>query len=161
MLLERISDKHFTGQVTNDRYFAMIRELDEGDNEHDPKVWIKSNPLLMSDPITAAEFKDSHDEAFNSKDFAKIRTFRVKKLNIWIHANENTYMGDYLTPAQGETLSAWDKCAVPREKFLELTAGKLTIPGADLSKKIDLTAVGNVFQLDDDVVAVCAHGFIP
>lgn len=149
------------GQVGNDRYFVMIRELDEGDDEHDPKNWTKANPLLMSDPITVQEFQDAHDEAFGSKDPAKIRTFRVKKLNIWVHGNENTYMGAYLTPALGEKLSKWDQCAVSREEFLELTNGKLTISGVDLSKKIDLTAVGNIFLLDDERIAVCAYGFIP
>lgn len=150
-----------TGQVQNDRYFAMIRELDEGDDEHDPKNWIKANPLLLSDTITAKEFQEAHDEAFGSKDPAKIRMFRVKKLNIWVHGNENTYMSDYLTPATGERLSKWDQCAVSREVFLEMTRGKLTVPGVDLSKKIDLTAVGNIFLLEGERVAVCAHGFIP
>lgn len=149
------------GQVENDHYFAMIRELDKDDDEHDPKNWEKSNPLLMADPITAQEFKDAHDEAFGSKDPAKIRTFRVKKLNIWVHGNENTYMGQYLIPEPGQTISKWDQCAVSRERFLELTRGKLTISGLDLSKKIDLTASGNVFLLDDDVIAVTAHGYIP
>lgn len=150
-----------SGQVQNDRYFAMIRELDENDGEHDPKNWEKSNPLLMSDPIMAKEFQDKHDEAFGSKDPAKIRTFRVKKLNIWVHGNENSYMGQYLVPEPGQRLSKWDQCAVSRERFLELTHGKITLSGLDLSKKIDLTGNGNVFLLDDDVIAVCAHGFIP
>ena len=115
----------------------------------------------MSDPITAQEFKDAHDAAFDSKDPAKIRTFRVKKLNVWVHGNENSYMGDYLVPAPGEVLSKWDQCAVPREKFEELTCNRLTLCGLDLSKKIDLTALGNVFLLEDGRVAVTAHGFIP
>lgn len=148
-------------QTSNDRYFVMIRELDEGDDEHDPKNWSKANPLLMSDDIMRKEFQDAHDEAFGSKDAAKIRSFRVKKLNIWVHGNENSYMGDYLVPNVGEKLSKWDKCAVTREAFLELTRGKMTVAGLDLSKKIDLTALGNIFVLDDERLAVCAHGFIP
>lgn len=148
-------------QVANDRYFIMIRELDEGDDEHDPANWAKANPLLMSDPITAREFADAHDAAFSSKDHAKIRTFRVKKLNIWVHGNESSYMGPYLVPSPGEKRSAWQKCAVSRNKFLELTEGRLTLVGWDLSKKIDLTASGNVFLLPDERLAVCAHGFIP
>lgn len=148
-------------QTRNDRYFVMIRELDEGDDEHDPKVWVKSNPLIMSDPSMAKEFQDAHDEAFGSRDPAKIRSFRVKKLNIWVHGNENTYMGEYLVPAPGETLSAWDKCAVSREEFVELTRGKLCLHGLDLSKKIDLTACGTVFVLDGERLAVTSHGFLP
>ena len=149
------------GQSRNDRYFVMVRELDDGDDEHDPKVWVKANPLIMSDPSAAKDFKDSHDAAFDSKDPSKIREFRVKKLNKWVHGNESSYMGQYLVPDPGETISKWDKCAVSREEFLELTRGKLTIAGADLSKKIDLTATGNIFWLDDERLAVSAHGFIP
>jgi phage terminase large subunit-like protein len=149
------------GQVDNPRYFAMIREMDEGDDEHDPANWTKANPLLMSDPITAREFQETHDEAFGSKDPTKIRMFRVKKLNIWVHGNESTYMGNYLVPALGESKSAWEKCAVTREEFLELTENRLTVVGWDLSKKIDLTACGNIFWLEDGRLAVCSHGFIP
>lgn len=149
------------GTVANDRYFIMIRELDKGDDEHNKKNWKKSNPLLMSDPLTAREFKEAHDAAFGSRNPTKVRQFRVKKLNIWVHGNENSYMGQYLVPAPGERLSAWDKCAVSREMFLELTRDRLTVAGWDLSKKIDLTASGNIFLLPNDRLAVCSYGFIP
>lgn len=149
------------GQARNDRYFVMIRELDEKDDEHDPKNWIKSNPLIMSDPVTAKEFHQAHDAAFDSRDPAKVREFRVKKLNKWVEGNEHSYMGDYLVPLPGETVSRWDDCAVSRDEFFELTRGKLCLHGLDLSKKIDLTACGSVFWLGDDRVAVSAMGFIP
>lgn len=149
------------GTSKNERYFVMIRELDENDDEHDQKVWVKANPLLMSDPVSAKEFEEYHDYVFDSRDPSKIQEFRVKKLNKWVHGNESLYMGPYLVPQPGERLSKWDQCAVSRKRFLELTEGKLTLSGVDLSKKIDLTANGNVFLLDDDAIAVCAHGFIP
>jgi phage terminase large subunit-like protein len=149
------------GQSRNDRYFVMIRELDEKDDEHDQKNWVKSNPLIMSDPITAEEFKQAHDAAFDSLDPAKIREFRVKKLNKWVEGNEHSYMGDYLVPLPGEILSRWDQCAVPSEEFIELTRNRLCLHGLDLSKKIDLTACGSVFDLGDGRIAVKAMGFIP
>src|SRR6266540_1704187 len=108
-----------------DRYYVMIRELDKNDDEHDPKNWVKANPLLMSSAVMQQELQDMHDEAFGSKNAAKIRTFRVKNLNIWVHGNENTYMGDYMVPAPEEAQSKWEQCAVSREKFLELTRGQL------------------------------------
>ena len=149
------------GQARNDRYFVMVRELDPKDDEHDPKNWIKSNPLIMSDPITAREFHQAHDAAFDSRDPAKIREFRVKKLNVWVEGNEHSYMGDYLTPLPGDALSRWDEGAVSRSEFFELTRDHMTVYGFDLSKRIDLTAMGNVFILDDEQVAVCSLGFIP
>jgi phage terminase large subunit-like protein len=137
----------------NERYFVMIRELDPGDNEHDPNVWIKSNPLRMLLPRSREELQEQHDEAFGSGDPAKVRTFRVKNLNIWVEGNEDTYMGDYF--------DRWGPLGVGRDLFIALTRGKLCLVGVDLSKRIDLTAAAFVFALDAKRVAVCAHGFMP
>lgn len=138
---------------TNDRYFVMIRELDETDDEHDPANWIKSNPLRAATPEGLALLQEQHDEAFGSGNGAKIRTFRVKNLNRWVEGNEDTYMGEHI--------ERYDKLAIPRESFLELTRGSICLVGVDLSKKIDLTALGYVFLIPDGRVAVCAHGFLP
>jgi phage terminase large subunit-like protein len=85
----------------------------------------------------------------------------VKKLNKWVEGNEHSYMGDYLVPLPGEVLSRWDQCAVSPEEFIELTQNRLCLHGLDLSKKIDLTACGSVFDLGDGRIAVRAMGFIP
>lgn len=149
------------GQSRNERYFVMIRQMDEKDDEHDPKNWEKCNPLIMSDPQGAEDFKDAHNAAFDSNDPEKIREFRVKKLNIWVEGNERSYFGDYLVPAPKETVSAWDQCGVSRDEFIDLTTGLMCLHGFDLSKRIDLTSMGSVFVLPDGRIAVCAHGFIP
>jgi phage terminase large subunit-like protein len=149
------------GKVVADRYFCMIREMDESDDERDPSNWEKANPLIMSDPIAAAEFKSAYDLAMDSRNPTKVRKFRVKKLNKWVEGNESSYMGDYLLPSPGERVSAWDKCAVSRTEFIKLTYNHLSLYGFDLSKRSDLTAMGNVFLLEDERVAVCSHGFLP
>lgn len=141
------------GLITNERYFVIIRELDEGDDEHDPKNWIKANPLRASTPEMLKKLQDQHDEAFGSADPVKIRTFRVKNLNIWVYGAEDNYIGDLLP--------AWKELAVSREAFAELTKGRQCLVGADLSKKIDLTADGWLFALDDGRLAVSATGFMP
>jgi len=82
-----------------------------------------------------------------------VRTFRVKNLNRWVHGNEDTYMGEYM--------AKWDQLGVPREAFWELVKGRPANVGTDLSKKIDLTADGHVFALDDGRIAVTAMGFMP
>jgi phage terminase large subunit-like protein len=96
---------------------------------------------------------EQHDEAFGSKDPVKVRNFRVKNLNIWVNEAENSYIGDLLP--------RWNALAISREEFLALTRGKKAINGADLSKKIDLTGDAWLFDLGDDKIAVCAHGFMP
>jgi phage terminase large subunit-like protein len=140
-------------EITNERYFAVIRELDEGDDEHNPDNWIKANPLRASTPDGLARIQAQHDEAFDSKDPDKITTFRTKNLNIWTIGSEKSYMGEFM--------QNWDSLAVSREDFINLTRGKQCIVGVDLSKVIDLTADGFVFLLEDGRVAVCAQGFIP
>jgi phage terminase large subunit-like protein len=142
-----------SGDQASQRYFVMIRELDPNDDEHDPKNWIKANPLRCLIPESLVELREQHDEAFSSQDPAKVRTFRVKNLNRWVHGNEDTYMGEYM--------EKWDQLAIPRDEFWELVAGLPCNVGADLSKKIDLTADGFVFALPDGRIAVSATGFMP
>jgi phage terminase large subunit-like protein len=141
------------GLIANDRYFAIIRELDKDDDEHDPANWIKSNPLRASTPAGIKKLKEQHDEAFTSRDSAKIRNFRVKNLNIWVNESENSYIGDLLP--------AWNAAAISREAFIERTRGRKCNVGIDLSKKIDLTGDAFLFDLGDDVIGISAHGFIP
>jgi phage terminase large subunit-like protein len=112
-----------SGNAVNERYFVMIRELDKSDDEHDPAVWIKANPLRASTPEGLSKLKEQHDEAFGSRDPAKIRTFRVKNLNVWVHGGEDSFMGDYM--------ARWDSLAVSREEFAKLTKDLSCIVGAD------------------------------
>lgn len=141
------------GSVENERYFVSIRQLDDGDDEHDPANWIKANPLRAATPEGIERLKQQHDEAFGSRDPQKIRTWRVKHLNVWLHAGENSYMGEWL--------DEWDAAAIHPDEFRRLTADRLSEVGLDLSMKIDLTAAGRIFVLDDGRVAVTAHGFMP
>jgi phage terminase large subunit-like protein len=141
------------GDASNERYFVMIRELDRGDDEHDPANWIKSNPLRAATPEGLAKLQEQHDEAHGSRNPAKVRNWRVKNLNIWVQGGEASYMGDYMTQ--------WDALAVSRDDFAKLTKDALCLVGADLSKRIDLTADGHVFALPDGRVAVTAMGFMP
>jgi phage terminase large subunit-like protein len=143
-----------SGRVPNDGYFVMIRELDKNDKEHKPANWIKANPLLCATPEGIAEFQEMHDAAFDSKIPEKVRQFRIKKLNLWIHgAKGDSYMGEFM--------EQWDACAIPRADFDELTHGMDALVGADLSKKIDLTASAFIFSMDEERVALTAHGFLP
>jgi phage terminase large subunit-like protein len=139
--------------VTNERYFVIIRELDDDDDEHDPANWIKANPLRAATPEGLEKLRQQHDEAHDSKDAVKIRNFRVKNLNVWVNESEDSYIGIYL--------DKWHELAVSPSEFIELTRGLPCNVGIDLSKKIDLTANAFVFWLPDERLAVTAHGFIP
>jgi phage terminase large subunit-like protein len=137
----------------NERYFVMIRELGKDDDEHDPANWIKANPLRAATAAGLAKLQEQHDEAFGSHDPAKVRTFRVKNLNIWVHGAEDSYMGDYL--------EKWDQLKVSRDEFYKLTEERIATVGIDLAMRIDLTADAFLFLLDDGRIAVTATGFMP
>jgi phage terminase large subunit-like protein len=133
----------------------MIRELDKKDAESDPKNWIKANPLLCRTKEGLKEFEDKYREVMGSKIPEKIREFRTKKLNKWISGGRGIpYMPE-------EYMDKWDQLAVSREAFAELVKGHSTVVGIDMSKKIDLTACDFIFALDDERVAIAAHGFLP
>lgn len=139
-----------SGDVTNERYFVMIRELDPEDDEHDPSLWIKANPLRAATEAGLSKLKDQHAEAFGSRDPAKIRTFRVKILNKWIHGNEDSFMGEYM--------EKWDTLATTPEEFKRITKDLLFNVGVDLSKKIDLTATGFVYVLPKETTLTMRSG---
>jgi phage terminase large subunit-like protein len=153
-----------TGAMTNEHYFVYICEMDKKDDEHDPKNWIKANPLLAAMSKGMETLRQEHDEAFGSMDPDKIRTFRIKRINKWVYESANGYIGEYL--------AEWDKLSIlpvkrstPEERraaFIQLTDGMQCIFGADLAKTIDLTGTGFIFYLPElDKIAVCAHGYLP
>ena len=69
--------------VTDESYFVMVRELDEGDNPHDERTWHKANPCLRypsrySD-ILLKQIRDEHNAAYTSNDPDKIRKFLTRR----------------------------------------------------------------------------------
>jgi len=149
------------GKFKNERYFIMIRELDKGDDVHDPKNWIKANPLKCLSEEGKRFLQEQHDEAYSSKNPTKIRNFLTKNLNQWVYGKKENFMG--------EIMEKWDSlCILPdgsasekREKFSDLTRNMTCTFGLDLSKSIDLTADCFVFSLPDGRIAVSATGFMP
>jgi len=73
--------------VSDERYFIMIRELDEGDDPHDETTWLKANPCLRYpndySQTLLEEIQNEHREAYNSNDPNKIRAFLTRRMNIW------------------------------------------------------------------------------
>lgn len=138
-------------------YFVMIRELEDGDDPHDEDCWPKANPVLQEDNAYSQELRrqirTEHDEAYNSGDPDKIREFLIKRVNRWQADSEHKYMAGIM--------DKWKALAVSREAFLSLVKGRDAYCGLDLSKRVDLTADGFVFRLDDGRYAVTAHGFMP
>lgn len=127
------SKKVLSGDVIDDTWFALIYEMDEGDDWKDPKIWKKVNPNwgVSVDPIN---FEAKAKKAIESP--AAQPNFLVKHLNYWM--NTHTAFFD---------LNKWDSCADPTLS-LEQFKGNSVFMGLDLASKIDLAAEGYVVEKD-------------
>lgn len=140
------------------RYFVMIREIDDGDDPHDKRCWVKPNPILRSDTIYAqtlrAQIETEYTTAYESGDAAKIRKFLTRRMCRWQASSVNRYLNEQLMTLARAAM-------IPRADFAKLTDGLPCHTGYDLGKRIDLTGTGAVWALPDGRFAVKMQGFMP
>ncbi|MBM7598479.1 phage terminase large subunit-like protein [Virgibacillus halotolerans] len=136
--------------IENDNYFAMVNELDEGDDIHDKTNWIKANPIVCSTKEGFEDLEKIYNKALgNSESMVK---FIVKNMNVWYHAKIGGYMN----------LDKWAACGVKKRKIdIPDVHGKDVIIGIDLSSTVDLTSVSFSISLENNEYAVFSHSFIP
>ncbi len=150
--------KVLAGDVTDETYFCMIRQIDEGDNPHDEAVWAKANPCLRyPDEYSTGLLEQTrieHDAAYNSGEPEKIRKFLTRRMCQW----QASSAASYLT---AEQLELARQAQVKKDAFAQLTKGCPCYGGFDLGKRIDLTGVGAVFLLPDGRIGIKAEGFMP
>lgn len=156
---DKLAMQILSGEMIVEDYFAMIRQIDDGDDPHDESCWIKANPMfrdLENDEYARdlyQEVKSSHDLAYQSKDYSKISEWLIKRVNRWQAQAENYYLSD--------CMEQFKAGAVSPEEFRQLTDGREVYHGNDLSKRIDLTGDGYVIPLDDGRFAITGQGYIP
>lgn len=155
---ERYCKMILDGDVEDDRYFVMIREVPEGRNPQDPENWLLANPVLRSDTSYAHYLRDQIEAeapaAFHSGDPEKLRKFLTRRLCQWQAASVNSYLS-------AELVEKARSLQLPTAEFRALTDGLECYGGFDLGKRIDLSGAGAVFLLPDGRVAITAHGFLP
>lgn len=146
------------GDVIDERYFVMIREVPHGENPHDKSKWLWANPILRYPNQYSQKLLEQTESeyvaAYGSMDPEKIRKFLTRRLCQWQTAAVNSYMNEHC-------LELVRKAMISRKEFADLTNGRKVWCGFDLGKRIDLTGVAAVFLLDDGRVAVKMHGFMP
>ena len=144
--------------VSDDSYFVMIRELDEGDTPHDEALWAKANPCLRCgstySTILLKQIRDEHNAAYGSNDPNKIRAFLTRRMCLWQTGSVNRYLDEHC-------MALAKNAQVSLDAFAALTDGMECWCGFDLGKRVDLTGVAAVFLLPDGRVAIRAHGFMP
>lgn len=147
-LITKILDPNL--EFTLDNYFVMVNELDKDDNGevldniNDPKVWVKANPIVCSYPAGISRIKKKLKEAMEAPE--KMRNFLTKRMNIWVHLTEVSYM----------STARWAKC----KNDLPDLSGLSVYIGIDFSSKIDLSSVAIEAPCEDKYV-IMGHSFIP
>ena len=146
------------GDVVDETYFVMIRELDEGDNPHDKSLWAKPNPCLRYpneySKYLLEQIETEYTAAYGSNDPHKIRQLLTRRMCQWQTGSVNRYLDE-------NCMALARKAQVSHEDFAHLTDGLECWCGFDLGKRVDLSGVGAVFLLTDGRVAIKAHGFMP
>lgn len=155
---ETYAKRVLDGEVVDETYFVMIRELPVGGNPHEKAMWTWANPCLRYpneySKYLLEQIDTEYIAAYGSNDPHKIRQFLTRRLCQWQTGSVNRYLDENL-------MELAHKAQIPREDFAQLTDERVCYCGFDLGKRIDLSGVGAVFLLDDDRVAIKAHGFMP
>lgn len=151
--------KVLKGKVIDENYLPIIRELEFSDDIHDSSIWSKASPVFRytgkyeySDILFEAVKKD-YKRAFEGKDADLQRDFKIYRLGLWQEKSVKSFLSS-------EDLAFYDSLAVSEEEFDNLTYGLQKNVGCDLSKRIDLTATGDAFILNDGRIAINAKGYI-
>ena len=146
------------GDVVDETYFVMIREIDAEDNPHNKACWAKANPCLRNPSeysrYLLSQIETEYTTAYGSNDPHKIRKFLTRRMCRWQAGSVNRYLDENL-------MEKLRRAQVPREKFAQLTDGWECHCGFDLGKRIDLSGVAAVFPLADGRIALKLHGFMP
>lgn len=137
--------KILEGVVRDDRVFGIIFTIDDGDDYFDPKSWAKANPnwgvSVLPDEMAAQARKA---EAMPSA----LSNFLTKRLNVWV-SGESPWMD----------MRAWERCADPALRDLQVYSGAKAWIGLDLAQKKDFAAVCIVFEVDG-VWHVCTRLYL-
>ncbi|MBS4762119.1 terminase large subunit [Carnobacteriaceae bacterium zg-ZUI252] len=119
--------------VENEEYFAMVNELDAGDDIKDENNWFKANPIVASNEIGMAFLRSELKMALDVPE--KMRNFLTKNMNVWVDMPENGYMD----------ISKWESNTVTYEEVEDgLKNSDVIFLGVDLSATTDLTSLGLV-----------------
>ena len=132
------------GIKKDDAQFAIIFTLDEDDDWKDETVWRKANPN-MDVSITYDYLKQECTQAINNS--TERVNFLTKHLNLWTDA-ETTWI----------PYEVWNANPVRDE---ELLIGLDCYGGLDLAATSDITAFVLAFPLEDEVVQLLVHCWLP
>jgi phage terminase large subunit-like protein len=136
------------GKKENHGLFAMIFDMDEGDDWEDVSSWYKANPGLGVSP-TLNKFRQIYQNALTEGASKRI-DFLTKNLNVWTNSEVT-----WIVP------EIWHKSGQGSEVTKEDLKGRECYGGLDLSSTKDITCLSLEFPLDNDYYAVLLFAWIP
>lgn len=146
------------GNIIDETYFIVIRELEEKDNVSDFSLYEKCSPVFRENNEYSNRLlkavKLEYEKAFNGGTPKQKIEYLIKRTNRWQVASEQKYLTQ-------EMLDMLKESQVSEREFLDLVKDKPCVVGIDASKVIDLTAESYIFKLPEDKIGIYAHAFMP
>jgi phage terminase large subunit-like protein len=136
--------KVLDGTITDDAQFALLYELDEGDDWKNEATWIKANPSLH-DAMNLDEMRREFTQAVNQGGSKEVE-FKTKRLNLQVYAAK-TWIPDEIWVKGERDLAEFD------------TRGKCWA-GLDLASISDMTALVQAWPVNGGYF-VRGHYFMP
>lgn len=137
------------GHVDDPAFLPIIFQMEKSDDWRDEAVWYRTNPGLHCTP--------PYPDIGGLRKFARECEFRPAQRE----AMKRLHLGEWLDGAADPAwdLSIWDECGDAVD--LDALEGRRAWVAADLSKRIDLTAVAIAIELDDGRFALHVQSFSP
>ena len=134
--------------LENDEYFALIYEMDKGDDIKDESNWIKANPIVCTYPEGFDGIRSALKTALEIP--SEMRNFLTKRMNMWVDMAEDGYLD----------LAKWNKQESSKEEVDDILDNGSVYIGVDLAATTDLTSVALV-GVNGGKFAVRQHSFVP
>ncbi len=136
------------GVKTDDRLFAIVYTLDDGDDWEDESVWIKPNPGIGHTPKWD-KIRKLYTAAKNAGG-TKIVDFKTKNLNIWVPASSEFIPDKIWMKGQEQDMTYAD--------IRERLRGQKCVGGLDLAQSRDICALILYFpEVEDGRVHILSH----
>lgn len=134
--MRHFAEQIMEGIVEADHMLALIYAIDDEDDEFDEKVWVKANPLLLTNPLLLDAIKK---EAVEAKQMPGVAAeFRIKRCN-----RRSSVATGWVD------LSRWRECAKPMN--LDELEGYPCWGALDLASTQDTTAWRLIWLVEETI----------
>jgi phage terminase large subunit-like protein len=124
-------EKLLAGRLENDRFFAIIYTIDEGDDWKTVDALIKANPNWY---VSINQRKILSDQKAALQSPRKQASFKTKHLNVWVNAAVGWM-----------NMEKWDQVADPALRIEDFKGAECFI-GLDLADRVDFADKVRVFR---------------